>query len=177
MWPQRSWLRGCWVAQGNKRCHLRRCRPRPCPGPIKSNSCTHMHVQGVLRSIERLLPLNSAVLAGHYEADHLCIRQAHFPPSTYASWVIRVPRIMTQGDIAGVGITRRVCLRLDDGTRIGCCASLDPKGDGRAARLDYVDGFSKGLVNQADLIRVSDIAGRLDAQRHAAALPRDKPEV
>jgi hypothetical protein len=70
-------------------------------------------------------------------------------------------------------LLKRMCLRLDNGTRIGALGS----DGGQIIKLDFVEGFRKGVVSEDDLIRISEIAGQLEAQRSAAATPQTKAQV
>jgi hypothetical protein len=66
-------------------------------------------------------------------------------------------------------------LRLDNGTRIGIEA-------GRVVKLDFVEGFKRGIVSEDDLVRISEIAGHFDRLRatatgqEAAAQPKRQPK-
>ena len=73
---------------------------------------------------------------------------------------------------ADVSVLRRICLRLDNGTRIGSSSALGMSENGSGVvKLDFVEGFTRGLVSETDLIRISEIAGQLEARRHAASTP------
>jgi hypothetical protein len=76
-----------------------------------------------------------------------------------------------------MSLLKRLCLRLDNGTRIGCSHLLGAEGGSQIVKLDFVEGFRKGIVSEDDLIRISEIAGQLDSQRAAAATPKIKTQV
>ena len=82
------------------------------------------------------------------------------------------------GATVAVAPVDRLCLRLDNGTRIGHSKVLDANRDADVIKLEFTEGVLKGLVSDDDLTRISEIAGRLDAQQRAAATaPTAKPQV
>jgi hypothetical protein len=78
---------------------------------------------------------------------------------------------------ADVSKLKRICLRLDNGTRIGFPSALGIDSAAKVVKLDFVEGFSRGIVSEADLNRISEIAGQLETQRLAAAAPGTKAKV
>jgi D-serine deaminase-like pyridoxal phosphate-dependent protein len=78
---------------------------------------------------------------------------------------------------ADVSKLKRICLRLDNGTRIGFPSALGIESAAPVVKLDFVEGFSRGIVSEADLIRISEIAGQLEDRKTAAAAPSTKAKV
>lgn len=76
-----------------------------------------------------------------------------------------------------VSVLKRISLRLDNGTRIGSSSALGMgEGASGVVKLDFVEGFTRGLVSEADLIRISEIAGQLEARRTSAAAGPGAPK-